>query len=115
MGATQRNSRSPGRLHQQSGWQPHCRPTPAASATVVSRAVRTYKPMSARSTRRMPLSLGSLPVRKVAAAALGVAAPDEDDATIDNATAVGAPDLHAAHLARSGAFLSRRTSYCPRW
>jgi hypothetical protein len=53
--------------------------------------------MRPSSTRRIRSSLGLRPVRKVAAAALGIVAPDEHHATIDNATAIGTRDLHAAH------------------
>ena len=58
-------------------------------------ALRTYAPMTANSTRRMTAGLRSLAVWKVAAAALGIPAPDKHDATLDDATAVGARDLHA--------------------
>jgi hypothetical protein len=83
MGATHRNSRSPGRLHQQSVRQPHCRPTPAASKTVVTAAVRTYKVMRARSGRRTTPSLGIAPGQEGRGAALGIAASDKHDATGD--------------------------------
>ena len=48
-------------------------------------------------------SLGSLPFGKVAAAAVGIAAPDQRNTTLDDAAAAGARDLHAHIIARSGA------------
>jgi hypothetical protein len=44
------------------------------------------------------MSLGSLPIREVAAAAVGGAAPDEHYATVNDTTAVGASDFHAPIL-----------------
>jgi hypothetical protein len=42
----------------------------------------------------MTLGGGSVPVRKVTAAALSVTAPHKHDATFDDATTIGARDLH---------------------
>jgi Glyoxalase-like domain len=48
----------------------------------------------------MPLSLTPLRLGKLATAAAGSSASNEDDSTIDNTTALGARDLHVAHCAR---------------
>jgi len=90
-----------GRLHQHSSEQPHFRPIPATSAAVVASAAIPYSPMVMKASLRMSWTLGPWCVWEVAAATVGLSAPDEHETAIHQASAVGASDLHSAYIARS--------------
>ncbi len=77
----------------------------AATSPVVARFANAYPP-----DQLTDGPLGPLPIRKFATTARGVTAPIEDDATIDNATAFGAHDLHTPHVDRSALVTPNRSA-----